>query len=129
MLFNDFWKPSRSRTDWAVVVELDEHLYHPDLRSYLQSCNESGITVVKPVGYEMIADEFPTEEKPLWQLITRGVRFLPLDKLAIFDPSAIQEMNYVGGRHEASPTGRVIWEERPQVKLLHYKRLRAAYVS
>src|SRR5260370_36331546 len=61
--------------------------------------------------------------------MTRGVRFLPFDKLAIFDPSAIQEMNYGTGRHEASPTGRVIWEERSQVKLLHYKRLGADYVS
>ena len=128
-LFNDFWKHSRGRANWAVVVELDEHLYHPDLRSYLRRCTECGITVVKPIGYEMIADDFPMEEKPLWQLVTRGVRFLPLDKLAIFDPSAIQEMNYRTGRHEAVPTGRVIWETRSQVKLLHYKRLGAEYVS
>ena len=128
-LFNDFWKSSRGRTNWVIVTELDEHLYHPDLRSYLQRCAECGITVVKPIGYEMIADDFPTEDKPLWQLVTRGVRFIPLDKIAIFDPSAIQEMNYGTGRHDAAPTGRVIWEKRPQVRLLHYKRLGAKYVS
>lgn len=128
-LFNNFWKRSRGRTDWSIVVEVDEHLYHPDLRDYLRQCAECGITVVKPIGYEMIADDFPTEEKPLWQLVTRGVRYFPFDKLAIFDPSAIQEMNYGTGRHEASPTGRVIWEQKPGVRLLHYKRLGVDYVS
>lgn len=128
-LYNNFWKRSRGRADWAIVVEVDEHLYHPDLRNYLRRCTECGITVVKPIGYEMIADGFPTEEKPLWQLVTRGVRSFPLDKLAIFDPSAIEEMNYTPGRHEASPTGRVIWEKQSQVKLLHYKRLGADYVN
>src|SRR5205085_1629485 len=78
-LFNAFWKKSRGQTDWAIVVEVDEHLFHPDLGRYLRRCAESGITVVKPVGYEMIADDFPTQEKPLWQLVTRGVRFLAFD--------------------------------------------------
>jgi hypothetical protein len=128
-LYNNFWKRSRGQTDWAIIVEVDEHLYHPDLRSHLQRCAERGITVVKPIGYEMIADEFPTGEKPLWQLVTRGVRSFPLDKCAIFNPSVIEEMNYSHGRHEASPTGRVIWEKQPQVRLLHYKRLGADYVS
>ena len=128
-LFNDFWKSSRSQTKWVLISELDEHLHHSSLRNYLQRCTDCGITVVKPIGYEMIADDFPDEEKPLWQLVTRGVRYFPFDKPAIFNPSAIVEMNYGNGRHQAAPTGRVVWERESQVKLLHYKRLGAAYVS
>lgn len=128
-LFNDFWKRSRGRTNWAAITELDEHLYHPDLRGYLRRCAECGITVVKPIGYEMIADCFPAEDKPLWQLVTRGLRYFPFDKPAIFNPSAIEEMNYGIGRHQAAPVGRVVWEQQLRVKLLHYKRLGAAYVS
>lgn len=128
-MFNDFWKRGRGRTDWAIIGELDEHFHHPDLRGYLRRCTESGITVVKPVGFEMIADRFPTGDKPLWQVVTRGLRYFPFDKPAIFDPAAIEEMNYGFGRHQANPIGRVVWEQQSQVKLLHYKRLGAAYVS
>jgi hypothetical protein len=128
-LFNDFWKRSRGRTSWVAVTEVDEHLYHPDFRAYLLRCTECGITILKPVGFEMIADQFPTEQKPLSQIVTRGLRYFPFDKPAIFDPSAIEEMNYATGRHQASPVGRVAWERQPQIKLLHYKRLGAAYVS
>lgn len=128
-LSNDFWKPSRGRADWVITAEVDEHLYHPGFRAYLGSCVREGITAIKAIGYEMVADRFPSDERPLWQFVTHGIRAFALDKLSIFDPSAIRETNYEGGRHQAAPTGRVLWDKRREIRLLHYKNLGPAYVA
>ena len=125
---NESWKQSRGCADWVIVVDIDEHLYHPDLRNYLGYCSQNGVTAIKPVGYDMVADVFPTEDQPLWRLVTQGVRSISFDKLSIFDPAAIQEINYHVGRHESAPRGRIAWEKKPQVRLLHYKRLGADYL-
>lgn len=128
MLTDHFWKPSRGNADWVFVVDLDEHLFHPDMRAHLQDCTRAGATAVKVVGYDMMAEQFPTEDKPLWELVTRGVRYSELDKMAVFDPNAIVATNHRVGRHSSAPTGRVIWNHEP-VLLLHYKRLGAEYVA
>jgi hypothetical protein len=128
ILTNNFWKQSCGRADWVFVVDMDEHLYLPDLRALLTQCTRDDATAIKVVGYDMVAEKFPTEDKPLWQLATRGIRFRDLDKLAIFDPNAIMETNYEVGRHVSAPTGRVVWASCDPVILLHYKRLGAEYV-
>jgi hypothetical protein len=127
ILSNHFWKPSRGRADWVFVVDMDEHLFHPDMRAHLRRATDEGATAVKVVGYDMVAEQFPTEDRPLWQLVTRGLRSTELDKMAIFDPDAIVETNHEVGRHSSKPTGRVAWGNRA-VLLLHYKRLCADYV-
>ncbi len=38
--YNHCWKQSRGSADWVIVVNIDEHVYHQDLRSYLQACTE-----------------------------------------------------------------------------------------
>jgi hypothetical protein len=76
----------------------------------------------------MITDQFPTDPQPLWRQVVRGARETIYDKPAIFDPEAIQTINYSAGRHVASPTGRVVREAQRQVKLLHYKSLGVDYV-
>ncbi|TGD95495.1 glycosyltransferase family 2 protein [Methylobacterium nonmethylotrophicum] len=122
-LMNNAWKGSRESADWIVTAEMDEHLHHPDLPAYLGHCRREGVTVLTTVGYNMIAERFPTDPRPLWQQIVRGARATAYDKPAIFDPQAIDEINYGHGRHGASPSGRVAYEARRQVKLLHYKSL------
>ncbi|MGH1573435.1 glycosyltransferase family 2 protein [Methylobacterium sp. P31] len=127
-LMNTAWKNSRHDTDWILTAEMDEHLHHPDLRSYLDHCREVGTTILKATGFEMITDQFPTDSRPLWMHVTHGAREKLCDKPAIFDPKAINEINYDHGRHLAAPQGNVRFEEFPQVKLLHYKSLGLEYV-
>jgi hypothetical protein len=127
ILTDHFWKPSRGAADWVFVVEMDEHLFHPEMRAHLQRCRRDGATAVRVVGYDMVAKQFPTEDRPLWQSVTGGIRYPGLDKMAIFDPNAIAETNHKPGRHSSEPTGRVVWENR-SVLLLHYKRLGVDYI-
>ena len=44
--YDQCWKESRGQADWVIVTDVDEHLYHPRLAEYLQSCREQGVTVV-----------------------------------------------------------------------------------
>jgi hypothetical protein len=125
--YNSCWKASRGQADWVVVCNIDEHLHHEDLRGYLAECRDHGYSLIMPEGYEMVSAEFPTDDRPLCQQVRTGVRSVSFDKPQLFQPDAIEEINFVPGRHTAKPRGRVRRPPQPQVKLLHYKLLGADY--
>jgi FkbM family methyltransferase len=127
-LSEEMWKNSRGSADWVFVVDMDEHVYHEDLPSYLRLCQERSVTAIKALGYEMVADTFPNTTQRLCDIVTRGVRCPELhDKLVLFDPSAITRTNFAPGRHSASPEGRVEWPALAEVLLLHFKKLGLEY--
>ncbi|MBV8359921.1 MAG: glycosyltransferase family 2 protein [Deltaproteobacteria bacterium] len=124
-LCDSAWR--NSEADWVIIADLDEHIYHPRLTNYLQRCTKRGVTAIKAIGYEMISDSFPSGNRPLCELVTIGTRSLGHDKLCIFSPRYITATNYAPGRHEAAPTGRVVWPAYSEVLLLHYKQLGVDY--
>lgn len=126
--YREAWKASRNAADWVVVCNVDEHLYHRDLLGYLRRCRKRGVTAVRAVGYEMFAESFPETPRRLCDAIITGMRWDRLDKVAVFDPSAIDEIGYSPGRHNVAPSGRVVFPTRPTVKLLHYKHLGLDYL-
>lgn len=126
---NSCWKESRGRADWVIICDIDEQVYHHrQLRDYLEKCKASGVTILNPVGVEMISSTFPPADAVLSETIRRGVRSFPLDKAAVFDPNSIEEINYWAGRHVSFPTGRIVFSEKCEVKILHYKYLGLDYV-
>lgn len=125
---NQAWKKSRGKADWVIICNIDEHLYHPNLLGYLKHCHSQDITVIPTQGYQMISETFPTTEGRLCDVIIRGMPWKQMDKLAIFNPNAIEEINYAVGRHAASPEGQVIYPKTTSVKLLHYKYLGLDYL-
>ena len=120
---NECWKRSRGRADWVVVIDIDEHLFHPDLTALLMRYKALGITIVPALGYQMISEEFPHPDGKLCETHTNGAPWDSYNKLALFDPSAISEIDYGVGRHHASPTGCVIAPSNDELLLLHYKFL------
>jgi hypothetical protein len=116
-----------SDADWVIVTDIDELAYRPDMLGYLQSCREKGVTAIQTIGYEMVSDDFPAQDRPLTDTVTLGVRSTGRDRLCIFDPKKITETNYSPGRHEADPKGLVVWPEYPEVLLLHFKQLGPKY--
>jgi dTDP-4-dehydrorhamnose 3,5-epimerase-like enzyme len=121
------WKASRGAADFVIVVNIDEFVYHDDPREALRRARADGLTVLDTRGWEMVSDRFPTHG-PLWKTVPRGVHSMAMSKVAIFDPNAVQEINYGPGRHRASPTGRVVRTAQPRFDLLHYKYLAADYL-
>lgn len=126
---NRCWKESRGRADWIIIADIDEHIYHRSLRDYLEHCARDGVTILDPIGYDMISADFPASNAVLAESIRRGIRCFLLDKKTVFDPNAIEEINYTVGRHVAQPTGRVTFPAEREVILLHYKHLGLDHLS
>lgn len=125
-LFDSVWKASRGRADWVLLLNADEHLYHPDLPAHLARCAAEGVTALSAIGYEMISDRSPTELNPeVWwgRQITQGVRSPGLDRLLLFAPSAITETHFSPGLHHAWPEGHVVWPRDCEMQLLRFQML------
>ncbi len=125
--YNQGWKQSRGQADWVIVCNIDEHLYHPYLRAYLASL-PGEVTSIVAEGYEMVSDTFPTGDVLLCEYIRTGMRYELYDKLEIFAPDLVKEINFTPGRHEAAPEGGVVTPLKREVKLLHYKCLSPEYL-
>jgi hypothetical protein len=128
-LYDNAWKESRGSAEWVVVVNLDEHLHHTDMPGYLAACGRAGVTAVPALGYQMVSEDVPAPGAMLTEEVPLGVPWRNMSKLALFDPDAIDEVNYSVGRHSASPTGRVVYPDRDELLNLHFKCLGVEYVT
>lgn len=121
-IWENAWKESRGRADWVVVTNIDEFVFHPaGMRTYLERCANSGVTMIHPRGYEMVGAKFPETVTSLASSIRRGVPMFGQDKRQVFNPNAIAEMNYSPGRHQCRPTGTMVEPSIVEASLLHYK--------
>ena len=125
--YNNAWKQSRGQADWVIVCDVDEHLEQTNLPRYLSYCRDRDLTIIPAVGYQMVSDCFPRTTERLADVVRTGMRWTPMDKTIIFNPDAIEEMNYAPGRHECLPRGRVAYAD--SVRLLHYKYLGLDYLK
>jgi glycosyltransferase involved in cell wall biosynthesis len=127
-LWNNCWKESRGDADWVIVGEIDEHLDHPDIVGYLGACSAEGVTAIPALGFQMISRQFPNPDERLCTTLTFGYPRSGMSKLSIFNPDAIEEINYDVGRHRAAPTGRVFTTRRDEVLNRHHKYIDVDYV-
>jgi Methyltransferase domain/Glycosyl transferase family 2 len=122
-LSNECWKESRGIADWVIVTDIDEHLFHPSMPRYLRECAVAGVTIIPSLGFQMISNNVPREGEVLFQSYPYGVPWVQMMKSSIFDPSRIEEINFLLGRHAAEPAGEIRIPSRDEVLLLHYKYL------
>jgi glycosyltransferase involved in cell wall biosynthesis len=122
-LSNECWKESRGKASWVILTDIDEHLFHPTMQSYLAECAVAGITIIPALGFQMISDTAPLGSELLCQTYRFGAPWAQMMKINIFDPSRINEINFSIGRHTAAPAGEIIIPSRDEVLLLHYKYL------
>jgi hypothetical protein len=127
--YNTCWLPSRGSADWVVITNIDEHLYHPAMRTYLKRCTESGVTAIPALGYQMISTAFPPSDSVLCCDVRSGAPWHKMSKIDIFNPNAIEAINYGPGRHRARLKGAVFLPDRDEVLNLHYKYLGVDYVA
>jgi hypothetical protein len=122
---NNVWKESKGKSNYVIVGDADEFLYHKNMVEFLSDIFIKGYTIVTPVGYQMIGDEDLnlTPSDNILEKVTKGIRAECVDKLMLFDCNQIDEINYSFGCHVASPTGNVRVLNSPDLKMLHYKYL------
>lgn len=128
---NQCWKRSRGKADLVVVSDMDEFLYHKDLKCVLEAICKQKISFPTMKGYEMYSLDCPAYDgtKQLPELVKIGVRSEWLDKHIIFDPHRIVDVNFDPGAHHANPTGIVkSGGGDMELKVLHYKYLGLEYL-
>jgi hypothetical protein len=99
---NDVWKESRGVADWVIVQDFDEFSYNRNMPKALARLTDEGYTAVRSLGYDVVGRKTP---RWFWRL--RGWRNEGLDKVLVFNPTAIDKINYDIGAYKAEPTGRV----------------------
>ena len=124
-LKNHVWKSSVGYADYVIVGDCDEFLYHENMEEFLIQSKQNGITLFKPEGFHMVADEDFTLnlDDDLIGLVKSGIKLNVLDKLMIFDCNQIININYNFGCHTANPQGVIKLHEYDGLKMLHYKFL------
>jgi hypothetical protein len=128
-LKNTVWKKSRGVTDWVIVSDLDEFLYHPRLKELLEILTREKYTIIKPVGYDMTSEEVPSNPNEfIIKQINCGLMNHLMDKYICFNPNLIQEINFRPGCHTALPIGEIKYYFHPMMKLLHMKYLGLGYL-
>ena len=128
LLQNEMWKAARGHAAWAVITAIDEHLYHPDMPGYLAACRRGGISAIPALGFQMLADGFPTGVQRLAETHRIGAPYDEMNKLSIVDPNLIDETHFTLGRHSAQPAGGVAYPESDKVVNLHYKYMGRDYL-
>ncbi|MFT5955974.1 MAG: hypothetical protein ACI8QD_002837, partial [Cyclobacteriaceae bacterium] len=128
-LMSNAWKESKGTADWVIVCDMDELLYHPQITQLLPLLRQQEYTVCRPLGYEMISEQRPDHGSPLLQQVREGIRQPYWDKMVLFDPNEINEINFSPGGHYSLPEGRVrAFFRQEELKLLHYRYLGLDYI-
>lgn len=130
-VFDRCWMESRGLADYVVIVDCDEHVFHPTLTNYLSEQKRAGVTFVPTLGFQMISDQFPGRDEHLAATCTKGCPSIKYSKPIVFDPNAFDTISFGVGSHDMKPTpmSRVFLPERDEVMLLHYKFLGVDYIT
>jgi glycosyltransferase involved in cell wall biosynthesis len=89
--------------DWVIVADADELIYFPEtvgvtLRAYL----DQGLAVVKPYGWEMTCEQYPTTELQIYHEVKMGARDdYWYAKPILFRPARVDSINFDVGAHSA----------------------------
>ncbi len=120
--------------DWVIIVDCDELMYFgAGVRETLRCYDEQQVAVVKPIGYEMTCDEFPTGDGRITDYVKHGARDAAwYSKPAMFSPKRVGITDFGTGAHVVTATlhgGRKLTVDNstppntPTTKLLHFHHL------
>jgi hypothetical protein len=128
-VYETSWHRSRGQADWVILVDIDEHIHHPDLPGYLAAQQAAGVTAIPALGFQMLSPSYPPAGLRLIDALHRGAPWKQMSKLALLRPDAVQATNFTVGRHTAAPEGDIRYPERDELLLAHYKYLGLDYIS
>ncbi|MGX1201885.1 glycosyltransferase family 2 protein [Marinobacter sp. MBR-105] len=114
--------------DWIISCDMDEILYHPDIKSILEDYKSKGVTVPQITGFNMVGDHEVDPARSIAGQYQYGFRSPHYDKRIVFDCEF--NMAYSVGCHPAgvgfeymkTTYGYKSSNEHP-LALLHFKRV------
>jgi hypothetical protein len=124
---NNCWK--NSDADWVFVGDTDEVPYcSMRVRRYLEECC-ADVDIIQPCFYDLAAWCLPLYNGLRLLHQTPGVRVCHRgpNKINLFRPSQVREMNFGLGAHKCNPDGAAIIY-REDIAWLHCKNLGVEYL-
>ena len=118
---NNCWK--QSDASWVIVGDIDELVYHPNIRNVLFN---TWATIITPKMFNMYSEVFPTTTGQIYEEVRTGI---PCgSKTNLFKPKAVSNINYDPGCHVAHPEGTIIYDEDLGIKTFHMRYLSKEWV-
>jgi hypothetical protein len=129
-LKNTAWLTSDA--DWVIMADADELMYFPfGAKETLAAYDRHGIAIVKPYGFEMVSDTFPTGDGQIYDEIKMGARDDKwYAKPILFSPQRVGSISFEAGAHGCTatlrngvPVSNPITPTSPSTYLLHFHQL------
>lgn len=119
------YKESRGEADWVIVGDADEFIFHPNLLERLEFYKNTGVTLPKVIGYEMVPNCELNPDENLPFVYQNGARTTNFDKRMIFNPKL--DVHFNVGCHTITglPAGAI--ESQDSLYLMHFKKLNLEY--
>lgn len=99
---NEEWL--KTPADWVIMADADEFMYFPAGAALTLAAYDAGhLHVVKPYGYEMLADKFPTTTGQIYDEVKMGGRDDRwYAKPIMFSAKRVKSVSFSMGAHEIS---------------------------
>jgi hypothetical protein len=96
---NECWVGSDA--DWVICVDTDEFLYWPEgVEKSFAAYSVQGLPIIKPSGYEMLSDVYPTCSGQIYDEVKMGGRDdFWYGKSVCFSPKLVAEVDFGAGAH------------------------------
>ena len=131
-LYPQYEKYSRGVSDWVIIADADEFVYHPHLRKVLEKAMKAGVQVIQCAGNAMISDNFPTTNGQIYDEIKMGLPNKFESKWTIHSSNI--HIRHHTGRH-GPPTAVMdsVYKRSAGrgtgIKLLHYRYIGKEYIE
>lgn len=129
-LYPQYEQYSRGVSDWVMIADADEFIYHPHLREVLEKAKEQGIQVLQCDGFSMLSEDLPTKNGQIYDEIKIGVPDKAESKWTIHSPNI--HIRYKKGRHGPPSVEGEFRRSAGRgsgIKLLHYRYLTKEYIE
>lgn len=131
-LKNECWHGTDA--DWVICVDADEFIYFPaGSKETLAVYDKRGAAVIKPHGFEMFSEEYPTTAGQIYEQCAMGAPDnVWYSKPVLFSPKRVDDSGFGVGAHESTPLLKngmrvnigASWPKpSPRTFLLHYHQL------
>lgn len=131
-LKNSCWKETDA--DWVIVCDADELIYFPKgAEASLASYSSGGGAVIKPEGFEMFSEAYPTTTGQIYEEVFMGAPDNKwYSKPILFSPKMVEDSGLGMGSHDSWPVLKngdflhcnANWKHPdPPAYLLHYHQI------
>jgi hypothetical protein len=121
------YRTASGLADWVMWVDMDEFLFHPEMRDLLWNAMVAGFDVIQTKGFNMTGSGLPENDgRQIWEILTDGVPSPVYSKPVVFRPQV--HLRWNRGKHALEDCDGRVTRDAP-IYLLHYRYLGSTYTA